>query len=448
MSVFSRIRNRKRSRGQSVVEFALIAPVLIFLLLITLDFGRLFMSYITLTNTTRVAANYGALSPGSFTGVPNTATYDAVVARESAGLNCELQADAGGHNPPIPTFQANGLGKTTGLGAMSVASMTCNFSLLTPFITNFFGGPLPISASAEFPIHTGAIANIGGTIVIPPPGSPLADFDFTGVSGGTIDGAGNVTGVGTVTVNVNDKSLNAQTWIWDWDDGSPTEATATPAAHTYTVPNVYTVRLTVTNPIGTSVRTRAVTVTAVPVPVPVAGFYGDPVAGAPKYTAGGGSTGVPISGSLPLVVQFTNQSTNGTTFSWSFGDGTPPSTAPGPQHSYSNLGVFSVTLTVTLPTGGTPITRTDYITTGCVVPNFFNRPTNLAQGDWTAAGLSGSITYHAVGAPGNGKKNPPNPPKNIVSQSPLTGGAFVAATKKNAGSPWICDGDITLEYTP
>ena len=58
-----KIRNRQRSRGQSVVEFAMIAPVLVFLLLITLDFGRLFMSYITLTNTTRVAANYAAVEP-------------------------------------------------------------------------------------------------------------------------------------------------------------------------------------------------------------------------------------------------------------------------------------------------------------------------------------------------------------------------------------------------
>ena len=157
-----KIRNRQRSRGQSVVEFAMIAPVLVFLLLITLDFGRLFMSYITLTNTTRVAANYAAVNPGSFTGTPNTTIYDAIIARESAGLNCEIQDGPGGHNPPIPTFIANGLGKQTGLGATAVAAMTCDFTLLTPFITNFFGGPLPISASAEYPIHVGAIANIGG----------------------------------------------------------------------------------------------------------------------------------------------------------------------------------------------------------------------------------------------------------------------------------------------
>ena len=162
-----RLHRRQRSRGQGIVEFALILPVLILMLLITLDFGRLFMSYITLTNTTRVAANYGSVNPGMFTGTPNTTTYNAVVARESAGLNCALKPDAGGHNPPIPTFPG-ALG--SGLGGTSLVAMTCNFSLLTPFMTNFFGGPLPISAKAEFPIRTVPSPTSSGTTTLPPPG--------------------------------------------------------------------------------------------------------------------------------------------------------------------------------------------------------------------------------------------------------------------------------------
>ena len=81
-----RLHRRQRSRGQGIVEFALILPVLILMLLITLDFGRLFIDYITLTNTTRVAANYGSVNPGMFTGTPNTTTYNAIVAqREHQG---------------------------------------------------------------------------------------------------------------------------------------------------------------------------------------------------------------------------------------------------------------------------------------------------------------------------------------------------------------------------
>jgi PKD repeat protein len=435
-----RLRNRQRSRGQSIVEFALIAPVLLFLLLITLDFGRLFMSYISLTNTTRVAANFGATVPGAFTGTPDTATYNPVVTRESAGLNCDLQPDSGGHVPPIPTFP-NG----TGLNGVSVATMTCKFSMFTPFLTNFFGGPLPITASARFPIRTGAIANIGGSTVLPPPGSPQAIFDFTGVSGGTIDGAGNVSGPGSVTVNVTQNSLNAQTWQWSWGDGSPDEFTTLPAAHTFGSPGTSIVTLTVTNGVGSSTRSRTVTVTPLPTQPPIAGFYGTPVAGGSKYVAGGGASGTAISGSLPLVVNFTNQSTNGTAYSWDFGDGPPASTAAAPQHQYTTLGVFPVTLTITAPTGSSPVTRTGYITTGCVVPNFAQTSTSFSDSTYSLAGFpNNSITYHQVGANGNGNKNAPNG-KIIQSQS-LPGGAFVAATRQ--GSSWICSGDITVEYLP
>src|SRR5262249_41575189 len=143
---------------------------------------------------------------------PSTTTYDAVIARESAGLNCELQPDVDGNNPPIPQVPANPT-----LGSMSVATMTCNFHLITPIIGAVFGGngTLPITASSQFPIRTGAINNIGGSTTLPPPGSPVAAFTFSGVSGGTINGSGNVDGTTPVTVNVVDGSSNAQTWHWE-----------------------------------------------------------------------------------------------------------------------------------------------------------------------------------------------------------------------------------------
>jgi PKD repeat protein len=439
----SRLHRRQRSRGQGIVEFALILPVLILMLLITLDFGRLFMSYITLTNTTRVAANYGSVNPGMFTGTPNTTTYNAVVARESAGLNCALKPDAGGNNPPIPTFPG-ALG--SGLGGTSLVAMTCNFSLLTPFMTNFFGGPLPISAKAEFPIRTGAVANISGTTTLPPPGSPIAAFNFTGVSGGTIDGAGNVSGTGSVTVNVNNTSANAQTWDWDWNDPpTPHDVVSTPPAHTFSNPGTYTVTLLVTNPVGSSTVSRTVTVTPAGPPPPVAGFYGTPLPAAPKYTEGGGAVGTPIRGSLPLIVDFTNQSTNGTAYSWDFGDGTPADTQTAPQHTFANLGVFTVTLTVTTPTGGTPMTRVGYITTGCVVPNFGQTSTAAAQSTWTTAGFTGTIFYDPQQGNGGPSTTPPNPSANINKQS-MNGGDFIPATRATSSSPWICAGDITLRY--
>jgi len=53
----------------------------------------------------------------------------------------------------------------------------------------------------------------------------------------------------------------------------------------------------------------------------------------------------PISCVLPHTVTFTNTSTNATTYSWSFGDGST-STLESPSHVYSTTGIYDVTLIV------------------------------------------------------------------------------------------------------
>jgi PKD repeat protein len=47
----------------------------------------------------------------------------------------------------------------------------------------------------------------------------------------------------------------------------------------------------------------------------------------------------------PLKVNFTNSSTNATTYSWDFGDGSAASTEANPSHTYEEGGDYTVTLT-------------------------------------------------------------------------------------------------------
>jgi gliding motility-associated-like protein len=50
---------------------------------------------------------------------------------------------------------------------------------------------------------------------------------------------------------------------------------------------------------------------------------------------------------LDANIHFLDQSTNATTWLWSFGDGPPPSTSQNPSHTYQNEGTYLVTLIVT-----------------------------------------------------------------------------------------------------
>lgn len=72
-----------------------------------------------------------------------------------------------------------------------------------------------------------------------------------------------------------------------------------------------------------------------------------------------------VSGTEPLVVDFTDTSTAGTsvitTWAWDFGDGNT-STVQNPQNAFNAAGNYSVSLTVTTADGSDAITKTDLIT--------------------------------------------------------------------------------------
>ena len=58
-----RVRHERRERGQSLVETAIIFPLLLLLLAAVVDFGRAFDAYIVLTNAAREGARWGSVKP-------------------------------------------------------------------------------------------------------------------------------------------------------------------------------------------------------------------------------------------------------------------------------------------------------------------------------------------------------------------------------------------------
>ena len=71
---------------------------------------------------------------------------------------------------------------------------------------------------------------------------------------------------------------------------------------------------------------------------------------------------VPTSGTVPLEVQFTDNSTGEiTSRSWKFGDN-ETSTSTNPTHTYQKAGIYTVELTATGPGGSDTETKSDYIT--------------------------------------------------------------------------------------
>jgi Flp pilus assembly protein TadG len=146
---------RASRRGQSVVEFALLLPVILILVLTAVDFGRLYSSWVTLNNSARVAANYAAANPNAAFGIGST--YANLVTGEGFGSLGSICSVSGGIPAPIfadTTVDSNTT--TRNLGDTATVSVSCSFKVITPFISALIGNSVPLTASSTFTIRTGA----------------------------------------------------------------------------------------------------------------------------------------------------------------------------------------------------------------------------------------------------------------------------------------------------
>ncbi|KKN43835.1 hypothetical protein LCGC14_0699270 [marine sediment metagenome] len=107
--------------------------------------------------------------------------------------------------------------------------------------------------------------------------------------------------------------------------------------------------------------TQIVVTTPTPPAPPPSGGGGGDGDGAYYPTPAAHFSAEPTSGIAPLEVQFTESASNEQAWSWDFGDGAT-STAQNPSHTYTEAGVYTVTLTVTNPGGQDTEIKADYIT--------------------------------------------------------------------------------------
>jgi len=148
--------------GQSLVEFSLTVPMVLLMVLFGLDFGRVFLGWVTLNQAAREAANYAAMNPTAWE-LPYNLTVQAEYARlvttEASAINCTLESPV-----PAPQFPDG-----TGIGAPVLVDLQCSFGLITPMIGVLLGNPIPVSASSAFPVRSGNIEGVPVETELPSP---------------------------------------------------------------------------------------------------------------------------------------------------------------------------------------------------------------------------------------------------------------------------------------
>jgi len=82
---------RRRATGQALVEFAIVAPVLLLLVLVAIDFGRMLYGWVVLQNSARIAANYAGLYPEGWESPGDAAIvaeYEVLIEKDLNTANC------------------------------------------------------------------------------------------------------------------------------------------------------------------------------------------------------------------------------------------------------------------------------------------------------------------------------------------------------------------------
>lgn len=165
------------------------------------------------------------------------------------------------------------------------------------------------------------------------------------------------------SIQFTDQSANSPSaWTWDFGDGS-SSALRNPT-HVYANSGNYTVSLTVTNVSGSDTETKTNYISA----------------GLPPNAQFTVSQANP---KVDQAVRFTDQSTgNPLKWSWDFGDKLT-SQVQNPDHAYSAMGKYTVSLTVTNAFGSDTETKSDYLDVMPLPPvaDFIAEPTSIFEGE-------------------------------------------------------------------
>jgi PKD repeat protein len=397
-------RRRQRTRGQSVVEFALVVPVLLLLTLTAIDFGRVFLGWVNLQQMTRIAANQAAEHASAWANPGDPVErnkYQQKVKNDARLINCTLP------NPlPDPVLSGG-----TQLGAPVTVGFSCRFNLLTPVIANVLGGTILVSAETTYPVKEGIVATVpgGGAPIVPVPDAKFVGSPQTGWSNLVVTFSNDSTGAPTsqqwnfnvAPTGTGSGSVNPQNSLSAGPQTVTYTCTGTPG-QTCT----WGVALQVGNAGGTDTETKPdyITVTVPPAPP-------DPIA---EFTA------TPRSGVEPQTVNFSFVQLRTppiayTSYEWDLdGNGSFEATGQNVSRTYPNDGVFDISLRVTTSTGATnTLTKKAYIVITnkvCIVPDFGNQKKNQAQGLWAGAGFTTQVQF----APGQGNYT--------INNQTLTGG--------------------------
>jgi Flp pilus assembly protein TadG len=144
---------RPRNRGQALVEFALILPLLLLLIFGIVDAGRLIFTYNNISNAARDGARVAIVNQstsGTDTCDTTSATAWPTGCAVTSGFNLGLTpADVSvDYRDPTDT----GACASMSIGCLAVVTVTGHFQAITPVIGQLMG-PITLDSTVKIPVE-------------------------------------------------------------------------------------------------------------------------------------------------------------------------------------------------------------------------------------------------------------------------------------------------------
>jgi len=136
MTIVRPFGRQHRTRGQSLVEFALILPILLILMLGILDFGRAIFAYNSVSNGARSGARV------------------AIVNQDIDEITAAVEAEAYGLDGVDVTFDPNveGSADCPSIGCVIEVAVSTEYTPATPIFSQLVGS-ITVSSESQMPIE-------------------------------------------------------------------------------------------------------------------------------------------------------------------------------------------------------------------------------------------------------------------------------------------------------
>jgi Flp pilus assembly protein TadG len=154
-------RRRRHQHGQSLVEFALVLPIIVLLIMAFMEVGRAVFAFNTIANAARQGARVAAVNQLADVtecdeSRPVEDPYEphwslrgcAIVAAKTLGITTS-NIDVAYEPPPDTTLDCD---PTLHVGCIAVVTVTYDYALTTPFVS-WLIRPFTMSQTSEMPIE-------------------------------------------------------------------------------------------------------------------------------------------------------------------------------------------------------------------------------------------------------------------------------------------------------